>query len=346
MLVRKIFKDNRHLFWIQSISHWIGLITLLLIVIWDRDEWYIYPIFLFLYFVFVIYEVIIFMSNPVGYISDIYTWMNLPIYAVGIYLAHYAIIRDSFFLTNIYWNFLSMLYFGIYIFRSITMLRVMDGSRYMIEMIFASFKNMRYFLLLIALFILGIGTLRIVLKIPDHQFEGTFEEFWRVSDMIYNEDYKDKIGRESIPWNVYLLYLFTSIFIALVLMNMLIAIILQTFEQYSGDRLREDTKQMLKVLSEMNTFIRVFYSPKTTLSTSSFHHFIKKKETHEISGQELRERMETLRNEMEKTEKRINEGIDARFKNNINIIRSEMNDLKSEILRSIREMKDIKGESS
>lgn len=299
-IIRKIFLENKYMFWIQSITHWICIVSLVLIIIWGKEEWFFYlQIFVF-YTIFICFEIIIMISNPKRYISNLYNWIDLPLYLIGLLLVLFSLVKDREFLKNTFINFLVMLYFSMAIFRSITMLRVMDSCRYMIEMTVASFKEMRYFLLIMALFILGIGVLRNILNIPDNEFSGSFEEFWRVSDLIYNWGYGNWDNSSEMTWNVYLLYIFTSIFLSLVMMNMLIAIISQTFEQYSGNRSKEDTKQTIQMLSEMNSFIRVFYSPKSSHLTSKHLHIIKHKEVIEVSADDLRQKIDNLDEAMKK----------------------------------------------
>jgi len=354
ILSRLLFNKNKHLLWIQSIAHWVSLVALLLIVPWGRDEWYTCLVFFSLYLIFIFYEIVVMFNNGKMYMKDLYNWVDLPLYVIGISLALYSIIQGREFLTDSYWNFVTMLYFAMLIFRSITMLRVMDGSRYMIEMIVASFKDMRYFLLIITSFILGIGTLRIILRIPDEEFEGSFEELWRVSDMIYNWGYGNWDDSSDMKWSIYILYLFTSIFLALVMMNMLIALISQTFERYTENREREDIKQMLRVLSEINSFLRFFYTPATTRQDRSYFQIIKVKYDDEISNQQINERIDEVNERIEKIDERIekiDERIEKIIESNKQIIESnkqsnkQINEVKKDILEAINKLLEDRAKS-
>jgi len=329
MLIRVLFNNTKYFLWIQSIANWVSLIALLMIIVWKQDEWYFKVIFFTLYTSFIFYELVVMTHNVALYIRDIYNWVDLPIYVIGVGLALNSVLKYREFLTDIYWNFLIMLYFAVAIFRSISMLKVMDNSRYMIEMIMVSFKDMRNFLLIMTCFMLGIGTLRIILRIPDGEFEGTFDEFWIVSDMIYNWGYGNWDDSSEMKWNVYFLYIFTSVFLALVMMNMLIAIISQTFEQYTENRERENVKQMLKVLSDINAFLRNFYSPDTISKKQTFIHFIKERNTEDITNKEINNKIDSANDQ-------VNERIDLVSQKLIEIMTAKIDDVKKEIIEQIR----------
>jgi len=275
-LARMIFNQKKYLFWIYSFINWVGVVNLLLIVIWGTDHIVAIVLYLISFCLGIIYEIVNLLSSPRRYIKDYYNLYDIFMYPAGLFLVLYSLYSDREYLAKEHWNFITSISIAIILIRSISMLRVVDGIRYMTTMTLAVFFDMRYFLVLMVLFIASISSLKILSSVSSPEFQGNGDEFWRTMDDIFNWGFGNWEGTADFAWNLYVLYIISSIFIALALMNMLIAIISMTFEKFTDERELVDLQQMLNMLADMNAFIRFFrmIRKKKYDSKNYYYHFM------------------------------------------------------------------------
>lgn len=319
-LMRMIYTENRKWFWCYSTVNWIGIISLLLIVVWEHTEVYIVAPFVICYTANIIYETTVLVSSPSEYLSDMYNVVDGVQYPGGVLLGVYILLYGNSYLTSPTLNFITSIFIGMVILRSITMLRVMDGVRYMISMILEVFLDMRYFLTLVVLFIAGISVLKVIGGISDNTYEGTIYEYWSKFDLIYNWGFGNWDDPFDLTWNNYFLYVFSSIFLALVLWNMLIAIISMTFERFTEERHLVDVQQMIDMLNDMNKFMRC-YKKWLVSSTPHYYHFM-------IEKHKVIDEIEELRIEIKEAINKVGQSVEEKASENKKYYDQELHELK------------------
>ena len=147
----------------------------------------------------------------------------------------------------------------------------------------------------------------------------SWRELVRSSDVIYNWGYgnwEDPLEMNDIT---FVFYLHTTVFIGLVMFNLLIAIISGTFEEFTEDRIMVDLEEILDMLTEMATFLNVVRSIRMKFfgwggGELTFYHFLVPDESEE-DLKEIQSRLESLeagqaemREEMRENQMKVEEG--------------------------------------
>lgn len=115
--------------------------------------------------------------------------------------------------------------------RSVTLLRVIDGVRYLIDMIFQVFSDMKYFGIVL---VSSVGMFAVIevqtMKLEPDQNQDF--HFFKSMDYIYNIAFGQWDETRDYNPNRYLVFILYTSFLTLVMLNLLIAIISKTFEKF------------------------------------------------------------------------------------------------------------------
>lgn len=137
--------------------------------------------------------------------------------------------------------------------RSITFFRVFDSLRYLIEMVLKIYKDIVSFLVIIVLFIqvngmalMGIDDINAV------EGEISFTEKVKIGLELALGNWDD-IPKEWNEWN-WLLFLVSSITFTIILLNLIIAIVSKTFDDYYENQMDVDRQAKLKLILELDYF--------------------------------------------------------------------------------------------
>ena len=122
-------------------------------------------------------------------------------------------------------------------------------------MILAVFTDIIPFLMILIAAILVFACLEINISksIEGDGFTGTFNDFLKKIDQVYDIGYGNWDGQNEYPTNLYSIYLFQTLLFPLVMFNLLIAIISQTFETYVEDREKFDIEELMEILLDYDS---------------------------------------------------------------------------------------------
>ena len=122
-------------------------------------------------------------------------------------------------------------------------------------MILAVFTDIIPFLMILIAAILVFACLEINISksIEGDGFTGSFNDFWKKIDQVYDIGYGNWDGQNEYPTNLYSIYLFQTLLFPLVMFNLLIAIISQTFETYVEDREKFDIEELMEILLDYDS---------------------------------------------------------------------------------------------
>ena len=264
-VVMTIFEMYRHTFLIYAVINLIGKILLFMIVIFQRQEWYIYVPFYIIYSLMFVYEMIDLFSKGFGYFNSIYNYLDFGLYPAAMWVVTYVIFQDFEFLKDQFNNFLVFLVLYVALTRAVSMLRAFDSIRYLILMILRVYLDMTPFIIVLTFYIVGTGSLNILLSFTNKvlgpgedglpRYGLTLEQLRISSDVIYNWGYGNWEGNADMNALNFWFYIHTGVFIGLIMFNLLIAIISGTYEQFTQEKQRVDLKEVIDMLLEMAEFL-------------------------------------------------------------------------------------------
>lgn len=223
--------------------------------------------------------------------------------------------------------------------RSLTYFRVFDTLRYLIEMIIQIYWDIIAFLVVITIFILiySIGLLGI--DEINNSADSTFKDKVKLGIELALGNW-DNIPENWTNWN-WLLFIGSNVTFTIILLNLIIAIVSKTFDDYYDKQIYVDRKAKLKLILELDQFFKwkktkSGYDKKKFEKKARFYHILKKKE--EVSNiEELGERVKDTERKIEECEKNILRKIESQQIINENIISNNH----IEIMKTVQTIEEI-----
>ena len=285
-LIRALYNKHRRLFYLFSLLNLIGNILFFMTIVFQVDSPAILFPFYTIYSGMLVFEIIDILTKGLKYFSSVYNWFDVLLYPVGMGLTSYVILKGYDFLENETENFLVVLVLYLALLRAVSMLRVLDSTRYLILMILRVYLDMTPFFVILLFYIIGNACIYILIKITKGEKDFTLRDLKRSSDVIYNWGYGNWDDPSEMNDLTFLFYLHTGLFIGLIMFNLLIAIISGTYEQFTEDRVMIDLNETLDMLSEMANFLGVLRSLKEKCLNGSevkkvYYHFLVPNESEE-----------------------------------------------------------------
>ena len=183
--------------------------------------------------------------------------------------------------------------------RSVTHLKVVNGVRYLIEMMIQVFIDMRYFLLLMLTIIVIFGAIFAQIqktKMDDEEIRNStrLKLFANGIDYVYNLGYGAWADSIVFDYNEYFYFALAAFVFPLVMFNLLIAIISDTFERVERKKELTDIRGIVDVLLDFSYFSSVFRKMvfKSSKNEGKYLHLIKAKK--ERLDEELEHKMNLM----------------------------------------------------
>ena len=287
-LIRQVWKDNFFFVSFYSLVN-LGAIALFFLWIAKYDEdwmiWVSVPIFI----AFLIMEVIVMCADFRHYFKTLYNWIDMFQYISlpGLMIFQRVVAYDSEYLNdnNEVYNIITCTIMFLAFLRSLTMLRFWDESRYLVAMIFQAFKDIKAFVVVLGFAIFSFGLIQIHAfktrsEINDQGLRVYKEElkFLETMDSMFNFAFGSWGNTGEYNTTQYYTFLVFQAFLPLVLMNLFIAIIWDTFANVKSERSVADLREMINILEDFNNLFNTlsFFGGKG--SSKSYLHLIKKKD--------------------------------------------------------------------
>lgn len=334
-IVREIWKRNIYFIWIYTLLAWLRTAFFCYIMIWD-DSSLIFTIpTLVLNIAFFIFELFVFIKDPLDYIKSVFNWLD-AFQTLMTFIVLFQFYNDSrdpeLVLNNTLYTFLIF----VSTMRSLSLFQIFDSVRYMVSMLVQVFKDMISFLLV---FFISVGILGILhLQASRRRDQVKLGEFEDKGDEIIDTEYKEMISlKEKLSANLgqayflqfnkvysmtyenwdnffsldsiyYMIFLLSTVFLAMVMVNFLIGVIEQTFGEFEEKKDIVDTKHMIEVLRDFN-MLTSFFMPKFFDKTESSH-VIRLKKSEEEEGNDI---ILSLIDEVDKNHEKLNEFVDDKI---------------------------------
>ena len=106
-----------------------------------------------------------------------------------------------------------------------------------------------------------IGSLAVIeteISKASGDYEPEYGFFLKKLNSVYEIGYGNWEGTDQLPFVNYSVYFFESFLFALVMFNLLIAIISKTFEVFEEEKDLKDIQELFKIFVELSAFVRFF----------------------------------------------------------------------------------------
>lgn len=215
-----------------------------------EQNWTLLGPILFLNTLVLIYETKSFLTVR-GYLYSFYNYLDLAV-ILGVYgIALGNLLGAGRALSVV--NFIFTLILNV---RTLTYFRVIDSLRYLIEMVLNIYLDIRAFLALITMFILiySVGLMEIdgINGKEERESWQSFEDKLKQGVVLAFGDWE--VGDEWTYWN-WILFLFGAVTFTIMLLNLIIAIVSKTFDDYFENQIDVDRGVKLKLILEIDQFL-------------------------------------------------------------------------------------------
>jgi hypothetical protein len=230
---------------------------------------------------------------------DIYQYLSIPALTLMII---YKDLDTSEVVPNLLVN-LTLLLSGI---RALSGLRVLDRVRFMISMLLQVFLDMIGFVIVLLCSILLFSMIAVNIKLTTGEERRGAKNFFLTVDYYYNSLYWswDPINKANASQLIH--HYFTSVFLALVMLNILISIVTGTFGKFLEIKEMVATREMIDMLLD-SAYLGSYFKNFSCVKKRNERHkriaclIVKKIEDED----DVKERVELLEDEVKKLGERI-----------------------------------------
>lgn len=341
-ILREIWNKNILFSWSYAIINWLATILFFIAtVFYQNNFWYMLFSCIF-FFILLFFELVVASKDLKRYFKSKYNFVDLFQYVfmpLIMWLNFLNIFEDKTQWYNAVVSTTMLIAAG----RALTMLRVLDGVRYLVAMILHVFIDMKAFMFILMGSIFSFALIELeVLKTVDPA-EGeekpkfyTLTHYFVAFDAMYNVAYGGWEGSNEYNMNQYFHFLVNTIFLPLIMLNLLIAIISKTFEDFEEKKEVSDIKETIDMLQDFNYFIRKFYGsskirwekglmlfrknkPNNSIEDDEkiYVHLIKKSEVEEV---DVSEKLEEFQSNLEDIKEEFKEELKESENEILNIL--------------------------
>lgn len=283
IITKSLWDTYAYIAFLQSFMYLLFTFCLFMTVIWFDDMerglsfsqnssisysigFFIFPILtLISYLLIFIQEIIVIVKNGIGnHFKNMYNFCDLLIY-ICFFPIMITVYSNPSSQTGKIINSLISGYLFLVGFRSLLQLRVIDSVRYLIAMVIRVFQDMIPFMVVLSFSIGLFSCLEVQIEktiLSDEDFQGgghlKFLNFLKKIDLVYNVGYGNWDGTGEMPWNQYTLYFTESILFPLVMFNLLIAIISETFANFEADKEFINQRELIDILIDLSAIVSFF----------------------------------------------------------------------------------------
>lgn len=320
----------------------------LYIFVFDKHYSLIFPI-VFLNTLILLWEVKG-MFTIQKYFSYFYNYIDILV-ILGIYFIVFVNIAEETKTLAIF-NFFFTLVINI---RSLTYFRVIDSLRYLIEMIIKIYVDIIAFLVIITLFVFiyTIGLLAVDEVNQVAEGENVITKF-KVGIELSLGNW-DNIPEEWNTWN-WGLFILSNITFTIMLLNLIIAIVSKTFDDYYDNQADVDRNARLELILELDQVLKFKkgsgFDEESFRKNSSYFHMLKPEDRANTLN-DLGDKLDVLKHELvhkvESLEERVHTSLREMFEEvgeqdarNFNSLRTEMKNYLTFIKEKVKNGGNIK----
>jgi len=292
---REIWRRTKPIILIYTILNWVTIGLFFVSVIWYPKETILVVIDIFLVLLLLIYELIVCIMDPESYFKSKYNAVDILQYIAIPIILLLNLLTDIDNGESIYNYCISatMLVSGS---RLITYLRVIGGVRHLIAMVLNSFYDMGYFLIVLVSMICLFGFIQVeISKTLEETEELKFIDYMKSFDVIYNTAYGNWPDSDELNKNYYTIFVLASTVLNLVMLNLIIAIINETFANFNASKEITDRIETNNILYEFSLFLRFWGKLFKATPVKHYLQIIKKRE----ESDDIHDAMKDIRSDIQ-----------------------------------------------
>lgn len=234
-----------------SILLWLNLIALVLFI--GNKNYVFLGIFLMINIILFMWEIVQLCYSRMSYFSDSWNQLDIVRFVTTMVWLGLETFDESPYQLTWFMVFLNCL-------RGMTGFRAFDYTRYYIRLILLSFSSITSFLVIFVYTTLCFGLLRITAQ----KYEVSFENLWIHSfGLGFGESIPEDLKEFSLT---YATFLFAIVFNVILMLNMIISILGDSFDEFQLKSEVYDNKEMTEVIIEIEQIKALFY-----VNTELFH---------------------------------------------------------------------------
>ena len=273
-LVKYLWRRYRWLAIIFSMIYFIFMVTTILTIVWcydaDSCEQFIdlgtinlaflisIRILMLSSYLFILFlEFISFTQNGLRHLKSFYNIIDLLV-LVGFVPILVLVLVDSSKQPERLPNTAIMIYLTLLSLRGMSQLRVVDSVRYLVAMIERVFFDMIPFITVLFFTIGSLAVIETQISKTSEDYEPGYGFFLKKLNQVYEIGYGSWEGTGELPFVNYSVYFFESFLFALVMFNLLIAIISKTFEVFEEEKELKDVQELFEIFMDISAFVRFF----------------------------------------------------------------------------------------
>ena len=215
----------------------VNIILLLLLIGLNNFELYLTVPFMCIEATLIVYEVIQVSNTAETYFQDRWNLLDFPKYLVNLiwiilelYGFSYSFLRWTIALLNLL--------------RGITIFNLFDGTRFYKDLIFRVIKDIRHFFLLFIYSTLAFGFLFMISREETLRFDSLWEKSYSLNFGEYGST------PDGIYYLEYAVYLCATIINVILMLNLLISILSDSYEKFQIDQYTINIKEKAKISKE------------------------------------------------------------------------------------------------
>jgi len=305
-IIKDIWEAQKYKILAYSFVNWVHAALLFMGVIWFNGST-TYSTILILYIIvwvmLVVYEVLVFYRSPKMYVESPENFVDGTMLILGMVqmlIINPMALDDASTLYNLYLQIL-LLVTGA---RSVTHCRVFDGVRYLIKMMIYVFFDMYNFLIVLSGAILVFAALGIhINKTTDDGADLSLGGYLSMLGTMYDLGYGNWGEISELNLGGYIHFILCSVFLPLIMFNLLIAIISSTYERFTEGMKVVELRVLIQILVEWNHFVN-FNQGKLSYDTDQ-ENYIQLIIQEEADEDDLAEGLEEIVSKVGNVEERI-----------------------------------------
>ena len=285
LIIRYTWLNNKLYIVLYSLVNWVSMVSMLVWVVWLEHFVSVFYLGMFCQSVVVCFELMVIVGAPKIYITDFKFWSLIFHLAVMVMMVlNFTYTTDRLFKNisfyNEAYNIVVTGLLSFHLSRSLTMWRFWDKTRYLVAMVKRSFLEMRSFIIILLFTVFSFSVIQIqVGKTVAAGSAAVNEEnlsFLTSFKMTYDLAYGQLPDSSKMNMVQYFHYVLSTIFLPLVLMNLFIAIIWNTFSVVKKNREVADYVEMAGVIHEFSIVARLVKRLFRLTSENGFYHILKR----------------------------------------------------------------------
>ena len=251
-LINYKWKLLRPLITLHAIGFWLLILIMILHIIVNQKSLVLLVLCIIFNIIYVAYELICSWGE---FWSHLFRDMNfLDLFCLGFNFFTLIVIWVSPEQPTTLKQIVIVLDIIFFFFRGITYLRIFKQTRYLISMILRVYLDIIAFMLVLGLFVLGLGMIALQLSfLRDDDKKLTFLKAIEICYLLALGDF-DSWDTKTEPYDFVEFIIFTII-LTLVMLNLLIAIISNAYEEVKQERDYFDLKEKLGIISDFENFL-------------------------------------------------------------------------------------------